>query len=333
MMCYSIAVTRTARAGVEQSPTVFPDPSSVQSTGIGQSITVNINVSNVADLYAWQAGVRFDPSILECTGFYQGEFLRENNGTTFWVQSVQDMNNTLGIVYIRGCSLLGQVSGVSGSGQLAYVTFRSVGVGVSDFHLTDVILLNSSIEEIPFEGLESVTVLVNGTNFAVKIADNLTGELNPVNPPSSGLFNTGFNAEDKDVSFDAVTTKDWYCRVSIPMKLLRSPSLSNWTVRVDGTPASYTGTENETYTTIYIKYNRGNHTVQISPLVSPYWCPADVNHDLKVDILDVVTIASAYGSTPSSPNWNPHADIAPPYGKIDIPDVVLCISHYGEKYH
>ena len=66
------------------------------------------------------------------------------------------------------------------------------------------------------------------------------------------------------------------------------------------------------------------------PLANPYWCPADVNHDLKVGILDVVKICAAYGSKPSSSNWNPHADIAQPYGKIDILDVVSCTSHYGQ---
>ncbi|HVP26601.1 MAG TPA: hypothetical protein VMT26_02920, partial [Candidatus Bathyarchaeia archaeon] len=59
---------------------------------------------------------------------------------------------------------------------------------------------------------------------------------------------------------------------------------------------------------------------------------ADVNHDLKVGILDVVRITAVYGMTSSSPNWDPYADIAQPYGKIDILDVVACTSHYAEKY-
>lgn len=69
------------------------------------------------------------------------------------------------------------------------------------------------------------------------------------------------------------------------------------------------------------------------PLMNPYWNAGDVNHDMKIDILDVVTIVATYGATPSNPHWNPHADIAVPYGKIDILDVVLCTSHYGERYH
>jgi hypothetical protein len=67
--------------------------------------------------------------------------------------------------------------------------------------------------------------------------------------------------------------------------------------------------------------------------MNPYWNAGDVNHDLKIDILDVVTIVAAYGTTPSNAHYNPHADIAEPHGKIDILDVVLCTRHYGEKYH
>ncbi len=68
------------------------------------------------------------------------------------------------------------------------------------------------------------------------------------------------------------------------------------------------------------------------PLMNPYWIQTDINHDLKVDILDVVMICRAFGTTTSTPNWNPHPDITEPYGKIDIFDIVLCTSHYGEEY-
>ena len=68
------------------------------------------------------------------------------------------------------------------------------------------------------------------------------------------------------------------------------------------------------------------------PLMNPYWDPADINHDLKVDIFDVVLACSAYSSTPSDPHWNPHCDIAEPYGIVDIYDVVMICSSYGEEY-
>jgi len=68
------------------------------------------------------------------------------------------------------------------------------------------------------------------------------------------------------------------------------------------------------------------------PLMNLYWNPADINHDLKVDIFDVVTACVAYSSTPSDLNWNSHSDIAEPYGVIDISDIVMICASYGEEY-
>ncbi|MCW3985164.1 MAG: hypothetical protein NWE91_01975 [Candidatus Bathyarchaeota archaeon] len=53
----------------------------------------------------------------------------------------------------------------------------------------------------------------------------------------------------------------------------------------------------------------------------------------KVDIYDVVLACNAYGSTPIDPSWNPHCDIAEPYGIIDIYDIVMICTSYGEEYN
>jgi len=68
------------------------------------------------------------------------------------------------------------------------------------------------------------------------------------------------------------------------------------------------------------------------PLMNPYWNPTDINHDLTVDIFDVMLACVAYSSTPSDLNWNCHCDIAEPYGIIDIFDIVTIIGSYGEEY-
>ncbi len=73
-------------------------------------------------------------------------------------------------------------------------------------------------------------------------------------------------------------------------------------------------------------------TVGGTVIIRPFWNPADVNHDLKVDIYDVVLLSAAYGTTPSDSKWNPNCDIAEPYEVIDIYDVVLMCEHYGEEY-
>jgi len=55
----------------------------------------------------------------------------------------------------------------------------------------------------------------------------------------------------------------------------------------------------------------------------------DINDDDKVNILDVVLAARAYGSKPDGTNWNAFADLAPQWGVIDILDIVTLTSHYA----
>jgi hypothetical protein len=64
-----------------------------------------------------------------------------------------------------------------------------------------------------------------------------------------------------------------------------------------------------------------------------YFSPSgDVNFDGTVNIQDVIIMASMYGSREGEPDWHVSADIAAPYGKVDILDLVTCTGHYGEKY-
>ena len=70
------------------------------------------------------------------------------------------------------------------------------------------------------------------------------------------------------------------------------------------------------------------------PVIKPfaYWNYADLNHDLVVDILDVVMVAGAYDSIPSDPNWDPRCDLVEPFEAIDIFDVVNVAIAYGETF-
>jgi len=259
----SVILLNTVNAQESSTTEIFTDPLTVQATDIGQNFTVNINISSAVNLYAWQTGITFNPAVLECTGFYQGEFLRRSNETTIFLEHFKDMNNTAGIVYMRGCCILGPKPGISGSGKLAYATFRSIGTGVSDFHLTDILLVSSDVEDIEFEVEESFTANLQGTNYGIKIVNNLTGENNPTNPPLSGVFVTTFSSNEKKISFNARTVSDWFCQLSVPKALLRCNTLSEWTIEVDGTHIYYTATENSTHTSLIFKHGKGNHTVEV----------------------------------------------------------------------
>jgi hypothetical protein len=68
------------------------------------------------------------------------------------------------------------------------------------------------------------------------------------------------------------------------------------------------------------------------PLANLLWNIADIDHDMDVDIFDVVKCAGAFPSTSMDLNWDPHCDIAESYGEIDIFDIVALASSYGERY-
>jgi len=59
--------------------------------------------------------------------------------------------------------------------------------------------------------------------------------------------------------------------------------------------------------------------------------PGDVDGDFNVDILDVVKIIGIYVSKHGDPQFNPNSDIDND-GVIIILDVVVCTSHYAQKY-
>ncbi len=71
------------------------------------------------------------------------------------------------------------------------------------------------------------------------------------------------------------------------------------------------------------------------PLMSLYWSPCDINHDLKVDMRDIGKSAAALDTVSGDALWNPHADItgSTPIvadGKVDMQDVNLIAMHFGE---
>jgi len=267
-----------------QATSVIVDPPTVKGTVIGENVTVNINVSNVTDLFAWQAGVTFNPEVLECTGYYEGEFLETKqtwNGT-IWLppwRTPSRWDNTKGVVYPHGCCILCYMDppdpdvsglGVNGSGQLGYLTFEVVGTGVSDLHLTDVVLCDSLMVPIPFEVADIFTISLGRVDYSAKTISNLTGLYDPPDPPSSGLFNHTFNPQEKKISFNVITHHDSFYKATIPKAILRSDNLSEWTVEIDDSPVPFVPTENPTHTSLQFAYQNGTHKIEITGTVRAY---------------------------------------------------------------
>lgn len=71
--------------------------------------------------------------------------------------------------------------------------------------------------------------------------------------------------------------------------------------------------------------NADNH-----PLMNPY-LRGDINHDAKVNIVDVNIVGKALGAQPGGKNWNPHADMDED-GKISILDVAAVAGEFGKEW-
>jgi len=78
---------------------------------------------------------------------------------------------------------------------------------------------------------------------------------------------------------------------------------------------------------VYGPSNLSNGAVTYGPFT--IFFPGDLDRDCRVDIVDVATVAFAFGSAPSFPNWNPYADLNND-GTVNIVDVATAAFHFGQ---
>ena len=117
------------------------DPTT-QTASTGNVVTVDVDISNVSDLYGYQFDVAFNPSILQAVSSSEGPFLA-GGGSTFFIPGTND--NVGGTVAATADTLLTAISGVNGSGELAVFTFDAIGTGTGALTIQNETLLNSGL--------------------------------------------------------------------------------------------------------------------------------------------------------------------------------------------
>lgn len=104
-------------------------------------IDLTVSAQDVADLYAYQFTLNFDPGLLNGLAATEGAFL-SGAGSTFFYPG--EIDNTAGSVTFLFNTLVGAIGGVDGSGDLATFSFDVVQGGFASFSLSDVFLLDSA---------------------------------------------------------------------------------------------------------------------------------------------------------------------------------------------
>lgn len=118
----------------------MPDPGVV-----GSPVMVEVALTGVADLYAYQFSLAFDPTVLQATMVTEGALLPAG-GTTFFDGG--SIDNTLGTISFTVGSLIGALPGVSGNGVLANIGFDVTQAGMSPLVFSDVLLLDSNLLDL-----------------------------------------------------------------------------------------------------------------------------------------------------------------------------------------
>ena len=151
--CLSVVCCVAAFAG-----TISLQPSAT-TLALGNPLTVDVNVSGVSDLYAFQFDISFNPAVFTASGVTEGA-LFSGIGVFF---SPGFIDNTAGTITFIGDSLSGPGPGVSTNGTLATITFNSIGTGSSSIDLANIILLDSNLADIAATAA-GTTVTVAGSS-------------------------------------------------------------------------------------------------------------------------------------------------------------------------
>ena len=95
---------------------------------VGDTFTLSLNTANVTDLKGWQADLTFNPAVLEATQVSEGDFLKQNDGATFFQEGTIE-NRTGKIIGLKSV----QLSRDKGfpHGTLLSVNFTVIGKGNS----------------------------------------------------------------------------------------------------------------------------------------------------------------------------------------------------------
>jgi len=130
-----IYVDNPAKAGIQSAFSAQP----------GEKFNLTINIADVFDLFAWEARISWNKTILDATLVTEGPFLKKQPEGTMFVPVI---NQTEGYVDL-GCTTMGEYYGVSGSGTLVSITFLVQELGATDLTVELTTLLEHLLNYIP----------------------------------------------------------------------------------------------------------------------------------------------------------------------------------------
>jgi general secretion pathway protein D len=116
-------------------------------SGVNSTVTVNVNVENVTDLFSAPLKVRYDNKVLKLVEVTRGGFLGgDGQEVSFSETKVTDPGGA-----VVTMNRVPGAGGISGSGALLFLKFQTLGAGSSEVTVSDVVLRDSKLQVIPVQ--------------------------------------------------------------------------------------------------------------------------------------------------------------------------------------
>ncbi|MEH0021036.1 MAG: cohesin domain-containing protein [Desulfobacter sp.] len=115
----------------KESPLALSVDPENQSPAVGETVCIDINVTDAHKLYSAQFDLTYDPSIFEFQSVTEGNLLGSDGGATIFNASPLDNNSKNGIIVFNTSRSSG-LDGISGSGSIAQSCFKVIGGNCSE---------------------------------------------------------------------------------------------------------------------------------------------------------------------------------------------------------
>ena len=144
---------------------VFTFSTTATNPLIGDTFTLHLNAENITDLAGWQAGITFDPTVLEAVEVTEGDFLKLEGGDTFFQGGTID--NTAGKITGLFSARISE-SGVSGTDTLLSVTFKAKTDGETPV----------TLENFEFSSITGAIIPSVPPNITITVGEYLAWDVN-----------------------------------------------------------------------------------------------------------------------------------------------------------
>jgi len=313
-------------------------------TSVGSTFFVNITVTDVADLYGWAIGLVYDSATLQ----YVTYWLPTDNVFSGAVAAAGDFiisawasdsyNSTYRILELGASYLQGNPQwSFNGTGTLAQVEFRIVGqVNSTNTEVSSSFAFDPDWTGLYFWPSGSEVPASTAGNFVYEFSafhkvavTNITASSNWVY--QGQVVNITVTAWDAGNLPETATVTLYYNITGGDIVGAQSVVLASgenatllFAWNTTGIPINY---DNYTLTAVVTIATGSNAlsdgTMQVRIM-------GDVNNDRVVNMNDIMTIVSAFGSYPGHSRWNPNCDLNQ-HGKVDLSDIVAALMNFGKS--